>query len=103
MLTCVKRNQYGSSHCRSDSGAQYVMLIMACMVSTVLTEVAIDHLMFPSAKATNAEQSSLSRARSDIAQPSAHITEKSVNEEERTNWGVCRIGSSIPTNGLRYL
>ena len=61
------------------------MLMIACIVSTVLTEAAIDHLMLPSANAISAEHSSLSRARSDMAQPRAHITEKSVNEEERTN------------------
>jgi hypothetical protein len=61
------------------------MLMIACMVSTVLTEAAIDHLMFPSANEINAEQSSLSLARSDIAQPRAHTTENKVNELERTN------------------
>jgi hypothetical protein len=61
------------------------MLMIACMVSTVLTEAAIDHLMLPSANEINAEQSSLSLARSDIAQPRAHITENKVNELERTN------------------
>lgn len=76
--------------------------MIAWMVSTVLTEAAIDHLIFPSASATNAEQSSLSRARLDMAHPRAHITENSVNEAERTNLGVCRSGSSSPTQGLRY-
>jgi hypothetical protein len=61
------------------------MLIIAWIVSTVLTEAAIDHLMFPSASEINAEQSSLSLARSDIAQPRAHITENKVNEFVRTN------------------
>ena len=55
------------------------------MVSMVLTEAAIDHLMLPSANAINAEQSSLSRCRSDMAQPRAQITEKRVNDVERTN------------------
>jgi hypothetical protein len=55
------------------------------MVSTFLTEAAIDHLMFPSANETSAGQSNLSLARSDIAQPRAHITENKVNEFDRTN------------------
>jgi hypothetical protein len=61
------------------------MLMIAWMVSTVLTDAAIDHFMFPSANEINAEQSSLSLGRSDIAQPSAHMTENKVNEFERTN------------------
>lgn len=60
------------------------MLMIAWIVSTVLAEAAIDHLMFPSASEINAEQSNLSLARSDIAQPRAHITEKRVNEFVRT-------------------
>jgi hypothetical protein len=79
------------------------MLMMAWIVSTVFTDAAIDHLILPSANATSAEQSSLSRARSDMAHPNAQITENRVNEEERTNCGVCNIGSSKPINGLRYL
>lgn len=61
------------------------MLMIAWMVSTVFTEAAIDHLMLPSANATSAEQSSLSLARSDMAQPKAQITENSVKDDERTN------------------
>lgn len=61
------------------------MLIIAWMVSTVLTDAAIDHFILPSAKATKAEHSNLSRARSDMAQPKAQMTEKRVNEFERTN------------------
>ena len=76
--------------------------MIAWMVSMVLTEAAIDHLMLPSANRTSEEQSSLSRARSDIAQPKAQTTEKRVKEVERTNWGVCKSGSRIPIHGLRY-
>lgn len=50
------------------------------MVSTVLTEVAMDHFMVPSAMLIRAGYKTRSRGRDEIAHPRAQTTENRVND-----------------------
>jgi hypothetical protein len=60
------------------------MVKIAWIVSTDLTDVAIDHLMLLSARASNVGYNNLSRCVSEIAHPSAQTTEKRVKDNGRT-------------------
>jgi hypothetical protein len=73
------------------------------MVSTDLTEVAIDHLILLSARASRLGYNDRSLGSSEIAQPSAQMTENSVKDNDRTRSGVWRTGSSRHTSGFRIL
>lgn len=99
--TWARRSQFGSSLCLSQAGAQYAIRMIACTISTDLTEAAIDHLIFSSATVSRAENSKRSRARSETAQPSSQMTAKRVNDMEYTYSTECRLGSMRPDKGCR--
>lgn len=96
-------NQYGSSFCVSWTGDQYSMVKMAWIVSTDLTDVAIDHLILHSAKASREGYNIRSLCVLATAHPSAQTTENRVNDNGRTISALWRIGSSRHTSGFRIL
>lgn len=69
-------------------GDQYLRQKIACIVSMDLTDAAIDHLIFPSASDSSAGYNDLSRGSSDMAQPSAQMTENRVKDVGCTLSGV---------------
>lgn len=79
------------------------MVKMAWMVSTDLTDVAIDHLILHSARASREGYNIRSLCVLATAQPSAQTTENKVNDKGRTISGLWRIGSSRQTSGFRIL
>jgi hypothetical protein len=103
LLTWLMCNQYGSSFWVSWTGDQYSMVKIAWIVSTDLTDVAIDHLMLLSARASRLGYNNRSLWSSEIAQPSAQTTENKVKDSGLTLSDVWRIGSSRHTSGFRIL